>query len=91
MATSKQSQKRIRTNEKARVANKALRGVMRSAVKAVTSATDTADAKVQLAAAMKRLDKAAKAGVIHKNAAARRKSRLARKVNALKAPKSSAK
>jgi small subunit ribosomal protein S20 len=85
MATSKQSQKRIRTNEKARVANKGIRGVMRSAVKAVTSATDAASGKLELAAAMKRLDKAAKAGVIHKNAAARRKSRLAKKVNALKA------
>ncbi|HTF90825.1 MAG TPA: 30S ribosomal protein S20 [Planctomycetota bacterium] len=84
MATSKQSQKRIRTNEKARVANKAIRGVMKSAVKGVTSAKDAAEAKLQLAAAMKRLDKAAKAGVIHKNAAARRKSRLARKVNAMK-------
>ncbi|MEO6711270.1 MAG: 30S ribosomal protein S20 [Planctomycetota bacterium] len=84
MATSKQSQKRIRTNEKARTANKTIRGVMRSAVKGVTSAKDAADAKLQLAAAMKRLDKAAKAGVIHKNAAARRKSRLARKVNAMK-------
>ena len=51
MATSKQSQKRIRTNEKARVANKAIRGVMKSAVKGVTSAKDAADAKLQLAAA----------------------------------------
>lgn len=85
MATSKQSQKRIRTNEKARVANKAIRGVMRSATKAVTTETDPAKAKVELAAAMKRLDKAAKTGVIHKNAAARRKSRLAKRVNALKA------
>ena len=85
MATSKQSQKRIRTNEKARLANKAIRGVMKSATKAVTSAKDEADGRVQLAAAMKRLDKAAKSGVIHKNAAARRKSRLAKKVNALKA------
>ncbi|HUR29388.1 MAG TPA: 30S ribosomal protein S20 [Planctomycetota bacterium] len=85
MATSKQSQKRIRTNEKARVANKAIRGVMRSATKAVVVETDPAKAKVELAAAMKRLDKAAKIGVIHKNAAARRKSRLAKRVNALKA------
>ena len=84
MATSKQSQKRIRTNEKTRIANKGIRGGMRSAVKEVIGATDAAAGKTQLAFAMKKLDKAAKAGVIHKNAAARRKSRLAKKVNALK-------
>ena len=85
MATSKQSQKRIRTNEKSRVANKAVRGSMKTAVKSVQNASDTKNAPAQLAFAMKKLDKAAKAGVIHKNAAARRKSRLARKLNALKA------
>ncbi len=83
MATSKQSQKRIRTNEKARIANKAVRGAMKTATKRVAVATSAADGKKDLAEAMRKLDKAAKAGVIHKNAAARRKSRLARKVNAL--------
>jgi len=83
MATSKQSQKRIRTNEKARAANKAIRGGMRSAVKHVVGAKSVDEGKRELAAAMKKLDKAAKAGVIHKNAAARRKSRLAKRVNAL--------
>ena len=85
MATSKQSQKRIRTNEKSRLANKAVRGAMRTAVKRISSATDAKDATASLPAAMKQLDKAAKAGVIHKNAAARRKSRLAKKINTLKA------
>jgi small subunit ribosomal protein S20 len=85
MATSKQSQKRIRTNEKARVANKTVRGAMKNAVKRVHTATEPKDGALALAGAMKRLDKAAKAGVIHKNAAARRKSRLAKRVNALKA------
>lgn len=85
MATSKQSQKRIRTNEKARAANKNLRGAMKNAVKRVVSATAAAEGKAALPMAEKRLDKAAKAGVIHKNAAARRKSRLAKRVNALKA------
>jgi small subunit ribosomal protein S20 len=83
MATSKQSQKRIRTNEKARLANKTVRGAMKHAVKRVVTATEPKDAKEALATAMKRLDKAAKAGVIHKNAAARRKSRLAKRINAL--------
>lgn len=83
MATSKQSQKRIRTNEKTRIANKAVRGAMKTAVKQVISATEPAAAREALVAAMKKLDKAAKSGVIHKNAASRRKSRLARRLNAL--------
>lgn len=83
MATSKQSQKRIRTNEKARIANKAVRGAMKTAVKQAAGAADPKQGKEALALAMKKLDKASKAGVIHKNAAARRKSRLARRLNAL--------
>ncbi|MBK8177807.1 MAG: 30S ribosomal protein S20 [Planctomycetes bacterium] len=83
MATSKQSQKRIRTNEKARIANKAVRGAMKTAVKQAVGAPDAKQGKEALALAMKKLDKASKAGVIHKNAAARRKSRLARRLNAL--------
>lgn len=78
MATSKQSQKRIRTSEKARIANKGVRGAMKTASKRVTTATTAGDAKTALAEAMKRVDKAAKSGVIHKNTAARKKSQLAR-------------
>ena len=83
MATSKQSQKRSRTNEKTRIANTAVRGAMKTAVKQVISATEPAAAREALVAAMKKLDKAAKSGVIHKNAASRRKSRLARRLTAL--------
>jgi len=74
MAHSKQALKRIRQNSKARQANKSTRTAMRSAVKKATRSGGSED----LATAMKRLDKAAKKGVIHKNAAARKKSRLAR-------------
>ena len=87
MATSKQSEKRIRTNEKARVANKAVRGAMKTAVKEARSAESATEGRAALTLAMKKLDKAAKAGVIHKNAAARKKSRLARRLNALAAAK----
>ena len=77
MAHNKQALKRIRQNDKARKANKSTRSSMKSAVKkAVKNATPE-----DLAGAMKKLDKAAKKGVIHKNAAARKKSRLARSVN----------
>ena len=78
MAHHKQSAKRIRTNEKARLRNQAQRTAMKSAVKRVVAAPDAAAAKAGLAAAMKRVDKAAKHRVIHKNAAARIKSRLSR-------------
>ena len=77
MAHSKQAQKRNRTNEKSRLANKVVRSTMRSAVKkAVTTATAADQARAQ-----KALDKAAKQGVVHKNTAARRKSRLAKALN----------
>ena len=77
MAHSKQALKRIRTNEKSRQANKSTRSGMRTAVKKAANTTQPED----LAKAMKKLDKAAKKGVIHRNAAARKKSRLARAAN----------
>ena len=77
MAHSKQAQKRIRTNAKARQANKIVRSASRSAIKkAVGSGTPEDQARAQRA-----LDKAAKKGVVHKNTAARRKSRLAKALN----------
>ncbi len=80
MAHHKQSAKRIRTNEKARLRNQAQRTAMKTAVKRVVNSTDAAAAKASLALAMKKVDKAAKNRVIHKNAAARVKSRMARAV-----------
>lgn len=83
MAHLKQSKKRIRTNEKARVRNKRQRSAMKSAIKQVVGADTKANAKAALADAMSKLDKAAKKNVIHKNAAARMKSRIARRVAAM--------
>lgn len=83
MAHLKQSKKRIRTNEKARVRNKRQRSAMKSAIKDVVGADTKANAKTALADAMSKVDKAAKKNVIHKNAAARMKSRLARRVAAM--------
>jgi small subunit ribosomal protein S20 len=80
MAHHKQSAKRIRTNEKARVANKRDRSTMKTAIKRVTAAPDPDAARANLADAMKKIDKAAKKRIIHPNAAARLKSRLAKKV-----------
>lgn len=79
MAHSKQAEKRHRQNVKARVRNRVQRGAMRSAIKRVRGAESTDAAKESLPVAVKRIDKAAKKGVIHKNAAARLKSRLAKR------------
>lgn len=83
MANIKSQIKRNRQNEKRRVANKAVRSELRSRTKSALAAAESGeDVEARTARAMKQIDKAAKAGVIHKNAAARRKSRLAKRVNA---------
>ena len=79
MAHSKQSAKRNRQNIKAREKNKVQRTALKSAVKRVRSAETPDAAKALLPAAMKKVDKAAKNGVLHRNAAARLKSRMAKK------------
>lgn len=84
MANIKSQIKRNRQNEKRRQRNKTVRSEMRTRVKnAVTAAdegTETAEADLRLA--LKRIDTAAANGIIHKNQAARRKSRLVRRTNA---------
>jgi small subunit ribosomal protein S20 len=80
MAHSKQALKRNRQNQKTRLKNRAQRTQMKGAVEKVVAAPTAADAKKELAAAMKRVDKAAKRRVIHPNAAARIKSRMARAI-----------
>ena len=82
MANIKQQKKRNLQNEKRRLRNRAVRGVTRSALKNARVAIETgADNQQELvAAAVKALDKAAQKGVIHKNNAARHKSRLMHKL-----------
>ncbi|HVV37495.1 MAG TPA: 30S ribosomal protein S20 [Acidimicrobiales bacterium] len=82
MANIKSQKKRILTNEKARVANKAVRSELKTRTKAAVTAAGTETGPDALKLAIKKLDKAATKGVIHKNAAARRKSRLMKRVNA---------
>lgn len=84
MTHSKQAAKRVRTNENARLRNRAVRSGIKSAVKAaLTVAPDKRDSAARQA--IRRTDKAAKLGVIHKNTAARRKSRLQKALNKLAA------
>ena len=82
MANIKSQKKRILTNAKAAERNKAVRSELKSRMKAAetTIGEDGNEAAVQ--AAVKKIDVAAQKGVIHKNAAARKKSRLLKKVNA---------
>ncbi|MGB0113415.1 MAG: 30S ribosomal protein S20 [Ilumatobacteraceae bacterium] len=82
MANIKSQKKRILTNEKRHERNKAVKAEMRTRTKNVdaTLGTDDNDEAVRLA--VKRIDSAASKGVIHKNAAARKKSRMMKKVNA---------
>ena len=84
VANIKSQIKRNRQNEKRRIANKGVRSELRTRVKSALAAAETGaeNADAAAATAMKRIDKAANKGVIHKNAAARRKSRLAKRLNA---------
>ena len=90
MANIKSQIKRNRTNEAARLRNKAARSEIKTRIKtAVSSATSGAEASVEdLRLAVKRLDKAAAKGIIHKNQASNRKSRLVKRINALTAEES---
>jgi small subunit ribosomal protein S20 len=81
MANIRSQIKRNRTNEKRRVRNRAVKSELRTRVKnALTTAGDEGTGDDALRLALKKIDKAASKGVIHKNAAARRKSRLTRAV-----------
>jgi small subunit ribosomal protein S20 len=91
VANIKSQIKRNRTNEKARLRNKATKSEIKTRIKtAVAGAASGAESSAEdLRMAVKRLDKAAARGVIHKNQASNRKSRLVRRVNALQSSDSS--
>jgi small subunit ribosomal protein S20 len=83
VANIKSQIKRNRQNEKARLRNKAVRSELKTRVKSALGAAGTENEADALRQAVKRIDKAAAKGVIHKNAAARKKSRLARRIASL--------
>jgi small subunit ribosomal protein S20 len=83
MPHSRSAEKRVRQNEKNRVANKRVRTAMRSQeqkVQALVAAGKADEAKAALSVAFQRLDKAAKVGVIHRNTASNHKRKLAVRV-----------
>ena len=88
MANSAQARKRVRQAVRKRIHNASLRSRMRTSVKRVARALDANDAEAASAALKQAgpiLDGAASKGLIHKNRAARYKSRLNARVKALNA------
>ncbi len=82
MANIKSQKKRILTNAKRAERNKAVKSELRTRVKTAKS-TIGSDANAEdVRVAVKRIDMASAKGIIHKNTAARRKSRLMKQVNA---------
>ena len=82
MANIKSQKKRNITNAKRHERNKAVKAEMKTRTKRVDATLGTDDSDEAVRAADKRIDSAASKGIIHKNAAARKKSRLMKKVNA---------
>ncbi len=88
MARSLSSSKRLRQNQVRAARNRARKSQIKTAVRKVNDLMlqkDAAAAEKALREASKLLDRNGDRNTIHRNAAARRKSRLARKLNALKA------
>jgi small subunit ribosomal protein S20 len=87
LANIKSQIKRNRQNEKRRLRNKAVRSELRTRSKRALQAAEQGsdDVVEMLRLAVKRIDKAAASGSIHKNQAANRKSRLMRRINDLTA------
>ncbi len=83
MANIKSQIKRNRQNEKRRLRNRAVRSEINTREKAAIAAAGTDNEAEALRMTIKRIDKAAAKGVIHKNAAARRKSRLVARIRAI--------
>lgn len=88
MAHTLSANKRIRQSAKRRLRNRNRKAAVRQEVKklnGIIAKADAAGAEAELRKAAQLLDRVADTGTIHKNTAARRKSRLAKKLNALKA------
>lgn len=87
MPHTKSAGKRLRQSEKRRARNKTTVKALKKQTRAVAEAVkagDSAKLATEMVTAAKKLDKAAARGVIHKNKAARLKSRMAKKLATLK-------
>jgi len=84
MANTKSAKKRIKVIIKKTLRNKMIKSQTRTAIRKVTlaaAANDKAAAAAALVGAVRHIDRACSKGVLHKNTASRKKSRLARLVN----------
>ena len=85
MPNIKSAKKRAELSVTFREANRAKRSSLRTAVKKVSTSLSAKpeEARAAMVSATKALDQAAAAGLIHKNTAARKKSRLTKRINAM--------
>jgi len=86
LANIKSQIKRNKQNEKRRLRNRNVRGITRSVVKnarTVIESGEVENSQTAVLSALSALDKAAQKGILHKNNAARRKSRLMKRLAAL--------
>ncbi len=86
MPNTASAKKRLRQNDKRRQHNRTLRSRMRTQIRRVREAVEAGDsekAQTEFRVATKRLDQAAAKNLIHKNAAARSKSRLSKLVKGM--------
>lgn len=83
MANIKSAKKRIKVTAVKTAQNRMIKSALKTAIKKFEAATAKEEATVLFNQAVKALDMAAQKGVVHKNMAARKKSRLAAKLNAM--------
>ena len=84
MPNHKSAEKRVRQSERRRLINRNNRAKLRTSIKKLRSALDSGDAKEGsslLPTTVSEIDKAVRKGALHRNAAARQKSRLTIRVN----------
>jgi small subunit ribosomal protein S20 len=84
MPNHKSAEKRVRQNEKRRVINRSHRSKVRTYIKRLRAALDSGkgeDVQTVLSEVISVIDKSVQKGVMHKNAAARYKSRLTVRAN----------
>ena len=86
MPNVKSAKKRVKTNERRRLRNRAARSTLRTALKTANEAIASGDGEAaarEAAKALSLIGRTAKKGVIHRNTAARYESRMLKKINAL--------
>jgi small subunit ribosomal protein S20 len=84
MPNHKSAEKRVRQSERRRVINRGNRAKLRTSIKKLRTAlsgTDKTQSAALLPKTVSEIDRAVQKGVLHRNAAARHKSRLTARVN----------